>query len=228
MQRDEMLERVRSMRAAGAPPKAIARSLGMTTAQVAPFIEAVGAERAELRAEAPVEYWVSDGWSAGLTVEGHPDWSDPGASPGRDGLVQVAAVRERGHNEVSVCGYLLDVYCLGVKDALGPKKLPRRDLEWFLDEYFERFGGQQRAPADLAHHLVLGARDYARGLGFEPHPDFARAAGHLGPWEGPSAITFGRKGRPTFIAGPHDNPRKIIKTLEKTAGSANFDVLAPF
>ena len=29
---------------------------------------------------------------------------------------------------------------------------------------------------ELARHLVFGAVDYARGLGFEPHPDFARGA----------------------------------------------------
>jgi len=43
---------------------------------------------------------------------------------------------------------------------------------------------------------VFSAVEYARGLGFEPHADFAPAAGHLGPWTGPSAITFGRDGKP--------------------------------
>jgi hypothetical protein len=42
------------------------------------------------------------------------------------------------------------------------------------------------APLELAQHLVLGAVDYARSLGFEPavEADFADTRRHLGPWEG--------------------------------------------
>lgn len=71
-----------------------------------------------------------------------------------------------------------------------------------------------RSPAGsslgLAQHLVFGAIEYARGLRFEPHPDFAACAGHLGNWEGPSAIGFGRDGRPLFVQGPYNEAAHII------------------
>jgi hypothetical protein len=73
---------------------------------------------------------------------------------------------------------------------------------------------------------VFSAVEYARGLGFEPHADFAPAAGHLGPWTGPSAITFGRDGKPFYVSGPYDNASKVMKTLQSTVGSPPaFNVL---
>jgi hypothetical protein len=79
-----------------------------------------------------------------------------------------------------------------------------------------------RAPIDLVRDLVLGAADYAHGLGFAPHPDFERARPHLGPWKGPSAITFGCDGRPYYISGPHDDPDRIIGALRRRVGDQGF------
>jgi hypothetical protein len=54
------------------------------------------------------------------------------------------------------------------------------------------------------------------------HPDFAATAGHLGSWAGPGTITFGKDGKPLYICGPYDDPRAVIRTLERTAGRGNF------
>jgi len=70
--------------------------------------------------------------------------------------------------------------------------------------------------------VVYGSAENARRPGFEPHDDFAAAAGHLGPWTGPSAITFGNEGKPFCIPGPYDGPRRVTKTLDRTIGSGNY------
>lgn len=67
----------------------------------------------------------------------------------------------------------------------------------------------------VLRHLVFGAVEYARSLGFESHPDFEKARGHLGPWTGPSAITFGRDGKPFYIQGSYDDPSYVMKALER-------------
>jgi hypothetical protein len=38
----------------------------------------------------------------------------------------------------------------------------------------------------------------------------------------PCPITFGREGMPFYIAGPHDNPRAVIATLQATAGPGHY------
>lgn len=127
---------------------------------------------------------------------------------------------------VSVCGYLVDLWCLGVKDALGPKSVDRRKLPGFIDWYFRSYDQPPlAAPIDLARHLIFGAVKYAHELGFEAHQDFAGCVNHLGPWEENSDITFGREGSPMYIQGPYDDAARIIRTLRRSVGDDSFHYL---
>ena len=83
-----------------------------------------------------------------------------------------------------------------------------------------------RAPLELTRHLVYGGMT-ARRPGFDPHPDFAAAADHLGPWTESSAITFGKSGAPFYVAGPYDHAGAVIATLTETVGEDNFTFVAP-
>ncbi|TDC85595.1 helix-turn-helix domain-containing protein [Actinomadura sp. 7K507] len=226
MNNDELLAQVRELRASGRSPKQIARVLGLPPAKVNPLIRVVAAERA--RSDKLIACYVTTEWSTGLTVDGEPDWPALGA-PETDasGLAGVFVARAAGHNRVSAVGFLIDVWCLGVKDAWPPKEMTASRLPEYTDRFFRSFSGRfVPAPAELARHLVFGAVDYARSLGFEPHSDFAAASELLRPWAPPSAITFGKDGKPFFISGPRDNAQKIINTLERTAGSGKYDYLA--
>lgn len=217
---------VRAMREQGRTPKEIARALGLAPAAVAPLVRAIAAENEAIGPQREITgCWVSPGWSDGLTVAGDPGWPDVAAS-GSSGLVSVLITRDEGRGRVSACGYLVDVYCLGVKNVDGPRVMDRRALPAFTRRFFSAYHGQPlEAPPELARHLVLGAVEYARGLGFEPAPGFERAAGHLGPWAGPSAISFGRDGKPLYIQGPYDNAARIMRTLEHSAGRDNYHFL---
>jgi hypothetical protein len=77
-------------------------------------------------------------------------------------------------------------------------------------------------PLELGQHLVLGAVEFARGLGFEPHPDFRRARSALCTWAGPSAITFGMDSKPHYINGPYEDPQRVLATLERAVGRGGF------
>lgn len=221
----ELVERVAELRRSGRTPKEIARALGLRPAEVAPLIRAVGAAGPRLEA-ALAGCWISGNWAAGLTVHGHPEWPGVDATEGEgSGLAGVLVAREHG-SSVSACGYLVDVWCLGVKDCTGPKSMDRRKLPDFVSHFFATFREPPvPAPLELTRHVVFGAVDYARGMGFEPHADFAKCAGHLGEWNGPSDITFGRDGKPTYIQGPHDDTLRIMMTLRKTVGDGNFHYL---
>jgi hypothetical protein len=223
MTNPELVERVRELRQRGRTPKEIARALGLPPAAVAPLIRAVAVAQ-PAREAALVGCWVSQGWAAGLTVTGHGAWPGIGATAesGESGMVNILVARDKG-SSVSVCGYLVDVWCLGVKNALGPKSVDRRKLPGFTDWYFRSYDEPPLAsPIDLARHVVFGAIEYAHELGFEPHRDFAGCASHLGPWEGSSDITFGREGKPMYIQGPHDDAASIIRTLRRSVGDDNF------
>jgi hypothetical protein len=209
------------MRAQGVPPKAIARALGVRPSVIVPLVRRVASETEV----APPEEgdvagcWVSPGWSRELLVQRRAGWDDVDLGPGGPtGVALVLVARAGRHDRVSVCGYLVDTFCLGVKNTIGPEQMRRRDLPSFVRTYFMAFPAPAlRAPIDLAQHLVHGAVAFAAGLGFDPHPDFAAARGHLGEPSGRCGITFGRAGRPLYVAGPYDDPVAVMEKLRDQA-----------
>ena len=221
--RDEIL----SLRSAGVPPKMIARRLGIAPHLVAETIWAAAAAQPR-PAPAEPRCWVNAGWSHSVEAPRDRGWEDAtpaGSDVHGTGLVQVAvAAPHRDRRKVTFCGYLLDVNCLGVKDALGPRSMEKESLEDFIELYFSGWDTPPvPAPFDLARELVFGAASFAAGLGFSPHADFRRAAGVLGSPPREISIAFGSQGRPFYISGPFDDPDAVLRTLEKTVGAENFD-----
>lgn len=221
----ETIQSVRELRARGFSAKEIARSLGMRPAIAAEIVRKLATERDIAGTDGELAgCLISAGWSTGLSIARHPDWHDPGGEEGTDGLVTVLLARRRRYRRaVTVCVYLVDVYCLGVKNAMGPDNMEDRALRRLTDSVFSAYHAPPvPAPIDLAREIVLGAVEYAHRLGFAPHPDFEQARAHLGPWKGPSAITFGRDGKPTYVEGPHDDPDHVLTTLHRTVGRKGF------
>lgn len=167
---------------------------------------------------------MNGGWASELRVTGHPDW--PGldndiVQPG--GLVSVLVARRHRHDKVSVCGYLVDVHCLGVKNVLGPRVMDEADLVPFRRYFLAAYVGDHLvAPLELAQHLVFGAVGYAAGLGCEPHPDYADTVGQLGDPLASCDIEFGREGTPFSVEGPYDDARQIGRTLDASLGPGNY------
>src|SRR5262249_55443278 len=204
--------------------------------KITPLVRGVSASRPDQTTptEKPlIGCWITRQWSNGLIIQDRPaDWIDdddlPPLAPGA-GLSSVAVARAHDSNEVSICGYLVDTYCLGVKNAMPPSMIGRRDLQDFLDDYFSAYDrGALPAPIELARDLVFGAVDYARGLGFDPHRDFYLAAPHLGAWQPPGRITFGLHGKPYFQQGPYDNPTRVMRTLDRSVGPGNYQFTIAF
>jgi hypothetical protein len=218
------------MRCAGASPKAIARALGVRPAVIAPLVRQVAAEApaTQIQDAELVGCWVSPGWSRELLVRRRDGWDDVDLGPdGPGGVALVLVARAGRHDRVSVCGFLVDTFCLGVKNTIGPQQMRRRDLPSFVHTYFMAFPSPApSAPIELAQHLVHGAVAFAADLGFDPHPDFAVSREHLGELSEPCAITFGQRGRPLYVAGPYDDPIAVMNTLKSAVGHDGFAVAA--
>ncbi len=219
---------VHGLRAQGLAPKEIARRLGVRPAEVLAVLNHPTAAGCDPGGRTPaVRCWVSSSWAKELQVHGHREWpglDDDSAAPG--GLACVLVARQHRHDKVSVCGYLIDVHCLGVKNALGPRVMDEVDLVAFRRYFFGAYDADPvLAPLELAQQLVFGAVDYARALGFEPHADYADVAGHLGDRTGGCDIEFGRDGMPFYAQGPYDDARRILQTLDTSVGPGNYHFL---
>jgi hypothetical protein len=227
MTESQLLNAVRHLRHEGCSPKEIARSLGVATATVSHLVRVVAREDSDNAVEPELAgCWVSPGWSEGLEVEHHAEWQYSAPSGGCEGLATVVVAREYSGARLSVCSFLVDTYCLGVKQVVGPLLMKSEKLCLFRNAMFGGYSAQPlAAPIELAQHLVFGAVEYARSLGFEPDPDYPKCVGHLGTWSAQSAIRFGCRGKPMYVAGPRDDSRRVMQTLEHSVGNGNFDVI---
>ena len=145
------------------------------------------------------------------------------------GLNQVVVAREQPSGQVVFASYLVDVYCLGVKNTLWKAGFSRANYErGKAERLFARMGAYEVCSPELAHQMVYQAIDYAARFGFEPQADFAVTEYLLEPrgtYAEPYALTFGKDGQPFFMAGPHDDAKAIIDQLERTAGPGKFHYL---
>jgi len=57
-------------------------------------------------------------------------------------------------------------------------------------------------------------------------PIWGRFRGFLGELGEPCAIAFGQRGRPLYVARPHDDPIVVMRTLRASLGSDGFAVAA--
>ncbi|MGW9207393.1 hypothetical protein ACWGR4_10420 [Embleya sp. NPDC055664] len=230
----QLLYQVRSLREKGSGPKQIARALGLKPARASSLVRQVAHEQqttAEPAKRPVVGCWVNAGWTTDLELSEAPDWARADAEGAGDpeaaGFAQVLIARRERASRVTVCGFLVDVYCLGVKDAGGPQVMGGGSLDAYVRDYYRAFGRPPlRISLDQAQSIVHGGVAYARALGFEPAPDFAQVSVHLGE-PGPAAprIGFGRQGKPFYINGPRDDAQKIVRTLERTCGAGDYDYL---
>ena len=86
------------------------------------------------------------------------------------------------------------------------------------DEHLERvrlLREQGRSPKEIARILGIRPAEASR---------LVRAAAVLAP--GLGTISFGKDGKPLYVFGSYDDHRSVIKTLTRTVGQGNFEVLA--
>ena len=79
-----------------------------------------------------------------------------------------------------------------------------------------------------ARSIIFGALNFAQKIGFEPHPDWQYARLILEP-ERPfdDKYTFGRKGKPFYVAGPFDKKERNIKSIINTVVQHGGDWVVP-
>jgi hypothetical protein len=230
----EQEQAIAELRARHVAPKLIARQLGLRPAEVTAVIKAqaqqVTAERAASGELAPLyQCLVNKNCLPALLPNQYPAEiaaSKEEANHEGAGLAVVTVTRQTGFNRLEVSTCLVDLWCLGVKDAAAPRRVDPTTYREFVEYAYEPFpDGPEEIPLELAQAIIFGAIDYAARLGFQPHADFEQVRPQLGQWSGEPVLTFGRDGKPCYFNGPYDNPIQILKTLRESVGEGNFDFI---
>lgn len=121
------------------------------------------------------------------------------------------------------CGILLlDVSCLGVKDACW--KILSTGAFKELRQHIAEQGRLEDTPPEYFAKLVYRAVDHAQSLGFSPHSDFRHAQRLLAgidPSLCPDEFEFGQNGQAHYIAGPSESMSKgwaVARQVEARGG----------
>ena len=149
------------------------------------------------------------------------------------GLGEVVVIRAKSGGRLECGVFLVDVFCLGVKNAFFTV-MEESELERFLADIFRSSDlPPEEHDGAWGRKLVESAVAYAGSLGFAPHRNYKQAArvfGGIDPKACAEVFTFGHNGKPLFIAGPHDSPekcRRIMAMLERKRGPGGSHFIVP-
>jgi len=144
----------------------------------------------------------------------------------KDGLAVVVVARRQPNGNIVFGNYLVDCYCLGLKNTFCNADIPYDQFHHdFLPEFFRAVGKPIRISPALAHEIIYGAIEYAAQFGFRPQRDYRDSQYILDPpnvHPRSGKVTFGKDGKPFFFAGPYDNVDAIMRKLARTAGEGNY------
>jgi len=144
------------------------------------------------------------------------------------GMAQVVVARIRAGDRVEIGFFLVDSWCLGVKDAFLVEESSESELREIVDQKIPEFARERLHPA-CAKKIIEGVVAYAESLGFAPHRDFRKARRVLTGVDSsdcPESFVFGCDGKPCYIEGPHDPPERVervLAMLEARCGADGFN-----
>ncbi|MEZ6060168.1 MAG: hypothetical protein R3C19_07400 [Planctomycetaceae bacterium] len=139
------------------------------------------------------------------------------------GIGYILIARRSAAGEYAMACFLLDIYCMGVKDCFG--------VVCRASEFSERLEKMQEVPLSSidpasARRLVEDAVEFARDLGLSPHKDYRSVKqifGDINPDQAQETFEMGRDGKPLFIPGPFQSAaevRMVMAKIHQAAGDS--------
>jgi hypothetical protein len=151
----------------------------------------------------------------------NPNWQD-------DGLANILLSRKQPDNNIIFGCFLVDTFCLGLKDSFCNVGLSLSEYEDDLKISVFKEGEPIDCSVTLIHQIIFGAIQYAANLGFKPNKNYSLSKFIL---EDESdylellTLEFGKDGKPFYIPDSYDPSNSIIKQLENKLGKGNFDFM---
>lgn len=145
------------------------------------------------------------------------------------GMGHVILSRKINEFDIAVSVFLLDIYCLGVKDAFF-QVLPMEEYRTKI-LMFDKDIKLKAITAAYARKLVNECIEYASNLGFKPHKDYEIAKhifGDIPVNDCTESFTFGKNGKPFYMSGPYDSESKvkhILSNLQEHCGEGNYEFM---
>ncbi len=144
-----------------------------------------------------------------------------------NGIGYAVLVRRGPGGMAAMSLFLLDVYCLGVKNVVTLVE-PENSISVCLSNMTENGTRWKNVSPEHVRKLVDCSMGYALNLGLAPHRDCAAAMNLFGNLDASQCVVefvFGCEGQPRYISGPNDSTARskaVIDTLLRTCGPDGF------
>lgn len=136
----------------------------------------------------------------------------------------VIVTRRHTGGRVSMAMYLIDAYCVGVKDSFFRLRLEEDELEELLD----RVSNTRECSYEEAHNWVYGAIAWAEEAGISPDKSFAVTKYMLEEDTDDVPLIeyeFGRDGKHLLIANNNLEASRYLPLLKKNLGESKFNFI---
>lgn len=153
------------------------------------------------------------------------EWEDIGMS-------EIIVSRKHINNNVTLCFYLVDKDCLGIKDSFCKFNIPKYEMDEIIDSLNENMP-MIEVDYSLVHNIIHAAWEFSEEIGFKPCKDFVSITQYMleEDSEDIPIIEIGcgdEHGRPVYTRGPNDSDARvcqIINQMDKTLGKGNYTVI---
>jgi hypothetical protein len=148
-------------------------------------------------------------------------------------MATIFVARQHASGNLTVCIYIVDLACLGIKDTTYRYNIAEEKLQSLCQNAAARMTFIE-IPYNLAHNIIYAAIEYAAEYGFEPVPEFTSITQYILEEDDENIPLInihcgGEDGKPLYVNTGFDSSakmRKILEQLERTAGHGNYHYMA--
>lgn len=138
----------------------------------------------------------------------NPNWQE-------EGLAHIIVTRNRAGGHIVYASFLVDTFCLGVKDADYAIDFTSKDLEDVL-QHFRSYHEFVEADYNQIHNIIYGAIEFAEEGGIQPVKKFNIASYALSEDTDEIPLLefdYGKDGKHFLIIGEDGKERQYLNTL---------------
>jgi hypothetical protein len=143
--------------------------------------------------------------------------------------VNIIIARKHTNGNFTVGFFLVDLLCLGVKDAYFKFNIFESEYKEIL-ELANNGVDTKKTDYTLVHNIIFAGLEFADDYGFKPNKDYTSTMQYFLEDDTNDDIELmeiecGHNNEPLYVQGPYENEtevNRIIAQLEKTAGKGNY------
>lgn len=151
-----------------------------------------------------------------------PDWQE-------EGMAHVIVTRVRPSGNLVMAAFLVDTFCLGVKDVGYHENMSPSDFEGYLNNY-KRGIGLEEISYNEVHNIIYGAMAFAEEGGIKPVKEFDPAGYILEEDTDDIPLIeydFGKNGKHFLVVSPDRKEMPYYHILKKNLGD-DFEYVMPY